>query len=548
MKRAFCMMLLLCLSVSAGAQQRTVLVRLFWQHPPTAIRVTPEAASFRTCENCSATRLSGPLEITAKASSVSAGSVSSSQVLLKGRAHISGNGFSPFAIENELRIQAHDDLLLLTLTMPLEQYVTAVLQGESANFKSDEALKAMAVSARTYAVHFGSRHRIEGFDFCDTTHCQDLRLGNESPRARVAAAATEGELLWFEGLPAATYYHRSCGGEIEDASALEPDLHVPYLRRHHDVYCIRTPDEWHAQIGKSDLARALGQPVTTVTVAERSDSGRVQRLLVNNRSVSATDFRFAIGRALGWDKLRSDLYQEEDLGDSIAFRGRGQGHGVGLCQAGAENMGEQGHSYREILTFYYPGTAVGINAQGLSWERLPGESLDVMTSSRADAALLLPAAERAFRFAVERTRWNISLRPQVKVYPTVAIYRDATGEPGWVAASTLGSEIRLQPIGTLQRTHSLDSTLRHEFLHMLIESQARPSTPLWLREGLAIYLSNPETAKPAKVDVDVLERQLHSLRTEQEMRASYQACAGAVADAVEKNGLSKVLEWVSSKR
>ena len=83
---------------------------------------------------------------------------------------------------------------------------------------------------------------------------------------------------------------------------------------------------------------------------------------------------------------------------------------------------------------------------------------------------------------------------------------------------------------------------------MLIESQARPSTPLWLREGLAIYLSNPETAKPAKVDVDVLERQLHSLRTEQEMRASYQACAGAVADAVEKNGLSKVLEWVSSKR
>src|SRR5436190_8445585 len=151
MKRAVCTVLLLFLSLSAAAQQRTVLVRLFWQHPPTEIRVTPEGASFRTCENCLATRLSGPLEITAKASSVSAGSVSSSQVLLKGRAHISRNGFSPFAIENELRIQAHDDLLLLTLTMPLEQYVTAVLQGESANFKSDEALKAMAVSARTYA-------------------------------------------------------------------------------------------------------------------------------------------------------------------------------------------------------------------------------------------------------------------------------------------------------------------------------------------------------------------------------------------------------------
>ena len=211
-------------------------------------------------------------------------------------------------------------------------------------------------------------------------------------------------------------------------------------------------------------------------------------------------------------------------------------------------MGEQVHSYREILTFYYPGTAVGINAQGLSWERLPGESLDVMTTNRADAALLLPAAERAFRFAVERTRWNISPRPQVKVYPTVAIYRDATGEPGWVAASTLGSEIRLQPIGTLQRTHSLDSTLRHEFLHMLIESQARPSTPLWLREGLAIYLSNPESAKPSKVDVDVLERQLHSLQNEEQMRAAYRACAGAVADAVEKNGLNTVLSSLNTPR
>jgi stage II sporulation protein D len=553
MKQALCTVLLLSLSVSAVAQQRTMLVRLFWQHPPTEIRVTPEGASLRNCENCAATRLRGPVEITAKASSVSAGAISSSVILLMGRARISGDGFSPFMVENELRIQARDDLLLLTLTMPLEQYVTAVLQGESANFKSDEALKAMAVAARTYAVHFGSRHRLEGFDFCDTTHCQDLRLGNESPRARAAEAATEGELLWFEGRPAATYYHRNCGGEIEDASALEPDLHVPYLRRHHDHYCIRTPDEWHAQIGKSDLSRALGRSVTTVTVAARSDSGRVQQLRVNDRSMTATDFRFAIGRTLGWDKLRSDLYQEEDLGDSIGFRGRGQGHGVGLCQAGAESMGQQGRSYHEILAFYYPGTAMGVNAQGLSWDKLSGESLDLMTTNRDDAVVLLPAAERALRFAIERTGWDIKMRPQVKVYPTVVIYRDATGEPGWVAASTLGSVIRLQPISTLQRTHSLASTLRHEFLHMLIESQARPDTPLWLREGLAIYLShpqsaNPESSRPAKVDVYTLERQLLSLRSEEEMRAAYRACANAVTDAVEKNGLSAVLSWVSTPR
>jgi stage II sporulation protein D len=548
MKQTLSAVLLFLLSLASEAQQRTVLVRLFWQHPPTEIRVTPERTALRSCDSCAATQLTGPVDITAKGATVSAGPVSGSKLVLIGRSRLSGNGFPTFAVENELRVEARDDFLLLTLSMPMEEYVTAVLQGESASFKSDEALKAMAVAARTYAVHFGSRHRLEGFDFCDATHCQDLRLGNESARVRAAVAATAGELLWFEGRPAATYYHRSCGGELEDASALDPELHAPYLRRHHDEYCVRTPDEWQAQITKSDLSRALGRPVNTVSVAARSTSGRVQRLLVNGRAVSATDFRFAVGRTLGWDKLRSDLYQEQDLGDSVGFRGRGQGHGVGLCQAGAESMGEQGRSYREILAFYYPGTAVGINAQGISWERLSGESVDLVTTNREDAAVLLPVAERALRLAKERTGWDVGTRPQIKVYPTIAIYRDATGEPGWVAASTMGSVVRLQPVSTLQRTYALDSTLRHEFLHMLIESQASPKAPLWLREGLAIYLSNPEGVRPARVDVDALERQLHSLRSEEEMRAGYRSCAAAVADAVEKNGLSVVLSWVTTKQ
>src|SRR5438874_1571512 len=82
---------------------------------------------------------------------------------------------SPRIIVNgPLDIAAGDGRLLLTLHMPLEEYVAGVLAGESSIFKSDEALKAMAVAARTYAVRHTGRHRAEGFDFCDTTHCQDL--------------------------------------------------------------------------------------------------------------------------------------------------------------------------------------------------------------------------------------------------------------------------------------------------------------------------------------------------------------------------------------
>ena len=536
--------LLLLASLPALAEQRTVRVRLFWQHPPAMIRVTPRGAWLRTCDTCTPSDLKTAIQITAEKASVSAGSISSETVLITGLIRISGRDFPPFEVRDELRIQTRDNLLLLTLKMPLEAYVSAVLQGESANFQSDEALKAMAVAARTYAVRFGSRHRLEGFDFCDTTHCQDIRLDIDSPRARVATAATEGELLWFEGRPAAAYYHRSCGGEIEDASGLEPGLHVPYLKRHHDDYCAGTPDEWQTEISKSDLARALGRSADAVRVVARSDSGRVQRLVIDGRMVEETEFRLAVGRALGWDKLRSDLYEEEDRGDRVEFHGRGQGHGVGLCQRGAENMGEQGHSYREILAYYYPGTTLGINAQGLSWEKLPGESVDVVTTDRNDAAILLSTAERALQFAMKRTGWDFRTRPQVKVYPTLDIYRDATGEPGWIAASTLGSVIRLQPIQMLQRARSLDLTLRHEFLHILIESHTVANAPLWLREGLAIYLSDPEAVKPAEADPDVLERELQSARTEQETRAAYRACAAAAAEAVEKNGLKAALSWL----
>jgi len=160
MTRLLPTMLLFVVSVSAQAQQRSVQVRLFWQHPPAEIRVDPQTASLETCNTCPRTPLTVPTQITAKASTVLASSTSSAVVLLTGRFRVSGNGFPPFAVANELRVQARDDRLLLTLNMSLEEYVTAVLQGESAGFKSDEALKAMAVAARTYAVHFGSRHKL----------------------------------------------------------------------------------------------------------------------------------------------------------------------------------------------------------------------------------------------------------------------------------------------------------------------------------------------------------------------------------------------------
>src|SRR5207244_2165783 len=78
---------------------------------------------------------------------------------------------------------------------------------------------------------------------------------------------------------------------------------------------------------------------------------------------------------------------------------------------------------------------------------------------------------------------------RIKVFPTVAAFRDATGEPGWVAASARAAVLRIQPVAALRSRGSLESTLRHEILHALIESRARPGLPIWFREGLVEYLT-----------------------------------------------------------
>jgi stage II sporulation protein D len=96
-------------------------------------------------------------------------------------------------------------------------------------------------------------------------------------------------------------------------------------------------------------------------VTERSNSGRAQKLRLTGSEIKVMDaetFRLSIGRTMGWNKLRSDLYEVRREGDRFIFEGYGSGHGIGMCQNGAAAMGEQGFNYREILAYYYPNTRI----------------------------------------------------------------------------------------------------------------------------------------------------------------------------------------------
>jgi stage II sporulation protein D len=441
--------------------------------------------------------------------------------------------------------------------LPLERYVAAVLAGESSTFQSKEALKAMAVAARTYAVRLRGRHSSEGFDFCDTTHCQRVELDGISARVEAAAADTAGEMLWYQGKPAFTPYTRDCGGHTEDAASIWPDLAEPYLKSHEDPYCARRGSSaWQWSGDPKRILRALRDSglrapdgLNQISILGRTPSGRASTLTLTGASgsvrISADSFRFAVGRALGWNTLRSDRYHVETSHGRIAFEGSGSGHGVGLCQVGAEQMGSEGRSYRDILAFYYPGTVVGLTGRGLSWQRLSGDSLAMLTTQPDQDRAVLATAERIERNLAQRTHWPIPGNIELRVYPDLDTFRNATGEPGWVAAHTEGRRIDLQPAAILHAKGALDSTLGHELAHAFVESQVASATsrvmPLWFQEGLAAFLQEGRGAGTARIPSDADLRQTTDATR---ARLAYVQAQAEVGALVQRYGETAVLDWV----
>jgi stage II sporulation protein D len=417
--------------------------------------------------------------------------------------------------------------------MPLEKYVAAVVAGEGGTLQSDEALRALAVAARTYAVHFRGRHENEGYDFCGATHCQRADPAAVTPRIEAAVAATAGELIWYHGAPALALYSRDCGGVTEAGEA-------PYLPSRPDPYCGRGAWRWSG--AAREIASALSRSglrvprdLTGVAIVRKSGAGRVVEaaLLGNGETVrvSAESLRLAVGRALGFATIRSDWWEARTSGGRIEFTGKGEGHGVGLCQYGADAMGAAGKSWREILAFYYPGTLVG------RWTRLAGEAVALFTTAPENDGVILALAERFAREMKTRTGWPVPRAIELRVYPDLASFRDATAEPGWVAAHTSGTRIDLQPPALLRAKGALESTLRHEMAHVFVESQARPGIPVWFREGLAGYLSASD-AQAGEVNA------IDDRSDEKKARASSQASVARVRDLVKQSGLPTVLGWV----
>ena len=229
-----------------------------------------------------------------------------------------------------LEIRAASSNLLSVVTLDLETAVASVVAAESASDTPPEALKAHAIAARSYFVAGRGRHR--DFEFCDTTHCQFLRAApSAGSRAAVAVEATRGLVLAYQSRPFAPMYTRSCSGQTRTPAELGlPAAAYPYFPVDCE-YCRRHPIRWTSYVPAYQAGSLRASDETT---------------------------RLAVARRIGWSAVPSNDFSLAKEGDRVSLRGVGDGHGIGLCQAGARAMAESGAVFREILLHYYPNTDI----------------------------------------------------------------------------------------------------------------------------------------------------------------------------------------------
>jgi stage II sporulation protein D len=476
---------------------------------------------------------------------------SSNELLLAGSYRLAAHK-ETLSLNYPLRVTVRAGALLMVAKLPLECYVELAVAAESGAADTAESRKALAVVARSFALQPSHGHA--GFEVCDSTHCQWVHWRG-TPEAHAATLATAGESLWRNGSRAAAYFHQNCGGRTAAADEVWPKGHAAkgLLVSRADPYCQRVgSSEWSTTITRAELTKALAAAGLaaagwkSLSVAQRGESGRATVLLAGATKISAEDFRLAVGRALGWNQIRSNWFEVAAEGDSFLFHGRGSGHGVGLCQTGAAEMGREGRGYREILAQYFPGAAIAEVTTGAEWQSVPGQGFTLESSSSADGEYL-PTLAHELGDAEGRSGLVPRGAIVVRAYRSTPAFRDATLAPGWMSAFTEGDEIAVQPLRILAARELLEGTMLHEFLHALVEELATANTPLWLREGLVeVWTGDARRGKTPKLTVELANDRLAHATSEAESEAAHKAAGWYAQQLLDKFGRAQVLEWLRS--
>jgi len=269
--------------------------------------------------------------------------------------------------------------------IPLEPYLAGVVGAEMPDYWEPAALAAQAIAARTYCLYIKKRFgKNRNWDLKQTAAHQVYKgLKAESKSVWQAVKNTWGQILVCNQqnqidaiFP--TYYSSTCGGQTENSKNVFGDSFGP-LKGTVCSYCesVAKPHLFfwpkisftkteitEKLLKKYPKLKKLGK-IKNIRTKRKTDCGKFSRLTMveligsNGKveSLRAEDLRLTLDPT--GTKLRSTICQIVNLGEKIAFiSGRGFGHGVGMCQCGAQGLARKGRTAGQILNYYYPGSKI----------------------------------------------------------------------------------------------------------------------------------------------------------------------------------------------
>lgn len=293
-----------------------------------------------------------------------------------------------FKYAGGLKFIVEGDRITAVNCIGMEDYLMSVISSEMKSSASIELLKAHAVISRSWLKARLKDHKAghEHFDVCADDHCQryqglTMAVGDDVCRA---IDRTWGQVLEYGGDICDTRYSKCCGGRTELFSTCWEDVDLPYLQSVEDPFCdcenssilsqvlndydLHTADfhDWTVQYTTDELSELVRTrtgidfgTIVALEAVERGSSGRIKYLRITGTlREEVIGKELAIRKALSSSHLKSSAFEIEKSPDGFVLRGRGWGHGVGLCQIGAAAMAAQGYDYRQILSHYYVGAEI----------------------------------------------------------------------------------------------------------------------------------------------------------------------------------------------
>lgn len=250
-------------------------------------------------------------------------------------------------------------------TMSLEKYIVGTVAAEMPASFELEALKAQAVCARTYALRKLSEGKVyprEANLSDDINTCQayvnqsefiNLHPGQAElwwDKIQQAVKETRGEVILYDNQLIDALYHSTCGGQTESAFEVWGQ-NIPYLQSVTCRYCQESRRYKTVQVFSWQEVSANTGKGHSIKVMETSSSGRIKRVKVNQKIMSGSQLRQLFRLPSTWCSFHTD-------NNELTITSHGYGHGVGLCQYGAQGMAKQGNDYQTILKHYYRQTRV----------------------------------------------------------------------------------------------------------------------------------------------------------------------------------------------